>query len=403
MSDFSLRWVEFTNEIEAKKALYQIGCSEAGVSLMAGKALGLGLKLEKVPTRAANILKQEMLAADGDAAVHCDVVVNKIEESDVLLLGTVRQFRHVARKLSVQPFGLKELGMALERLIQTLEPPAQRSLDCRGKKLILGERTLVMGILNLTPDSFSDGGRFFKLEDAVRHAERLVAEGADILDIGAESTRPGHQEVDAEEEWRRLEPVLSALAGIPVPISIDTYKAATADKALQSGANLINDIWGLQRDPDLARVVGEYGAPVVVMHNQNGTDYHHLIGDIFNFLRKSIRLAENNGLTGDQVIIDPGIGFGKTYEQNLEVLSRLKEFRILGKPVLLGASRKSTIGKILDLPVDGRLEGTIATSVLGVAAGVDIIRVHDVLANRRAIEMADAIVRKQRGVNYAGA
>ncbi len=197
--------------------------------------------------------------------------------------------------------------------------------------------------------------------------------------------------------------VLSALAGIPVPISIDTYKAATADKALQSGANLINDIWGLQRDPDLARVVGEYGAPVVVMHNQNGTDYHHLIGDIFNFLRKSIRLAENNGLTGDQVIIDPGIGFGKTYEQNLEVLSRLKEFRILGKPVLLGASRKSTIGKILDLPVDERLEGTIATSVLGVAAGVDIIRVHDVLANRRAIEMADAIVRKQRGVNYAGA
>lgn len=403
MSDYGLRWVEVNNEIEAKKALYHVGCSEAGINLMAGKALGLGLKLEKVPTCVANILKQEMLAADGDAAVHRDVVVNKIEVSDVLLLGTVRQFRHVAKKLSVQPFGLKKLGKALEQLLQTLEPPAQRSLDCRGKKLILGERTLVMGILNLTPDSFSDGGKFFKIEDAIHQAERLVAEGADILDIGAESTRPGHQEVDAGEEWRRLEPVLSALAGIPVPISIDTYKAVIAEKALQLGANMINDIWGLQRDPDLAGVVGKYGVPVVVMHNQNGTGYHHLIGDIFTFLRKSIELAENNGLGGDQIIIDPGIGFGKTYKQNLEVLSRLKEFRILGKPILLGASRKSTIGRVLDLPVEERLEGTIAVNVLGVAAGVDIIRVHDVLANRRAIEMADAIVRKQRGANYAGA
>ncbi len=205
MSDFSLRWVEFTNEIEAKKALYQIGCSEAGVSLMAGKALGLGLKLEKVPTRAANILKQEMLAADGDAAVHCDVVVNKIEESDVLLLGTVRQFRHVARKLSVQPFGLKELGMALERLIQTLEPPAQRSLDCRGKKLILGEQTLVMGILNLTPDSFSDGGRFFKLEDAVVLPRVELPKGR-IFGFCAESTdrASGVMRKKYDGDWKRF-------------------------------------------------------------------------------------------------------------------------------------------------------------------------------------------------------
>ncbi|MDD2234346.1 MAG: dihydropteroate synthase [Desulfitobacteriaceae bacterium] len=403
MRDYGLRWIEFTNEVEAKKALFQIGCSETGINLMAGKALGLGLKLEKVPTWVANILKQEMLAADGDAAVHRDVVVNKIEESEVLLLGTVCQFKYVAQKLAIQPFGLRELGKELEQLLQTLEPPAQRYLDCRGKKLILGERTLVMGILNLTPDSFSDGGKFYKIEDAIHHAERLIAEGADILDIGAESTRPGYREVDAEEEWRRLEPVLSALAGISVPISIDTYKAVIADKALQSGANMINDIWGLQRDPDLARVVGEYDVPVIVMHNQNGSAYHHLISDIITFLKESIRLAESSGLSGDQVIIDPGIGFGKTYEQNLEVLSRLKEFRILGKPVLLGASRKSTIGKVLDLPVEERLEGTIAANVLGVAAGVDIIRVHDVPANRRAIQMADAIVRKQRGLNYAGA
>ncbi len=403
MKDYGLRWIEFANETEAIKSLNKIGASEAGVKLMAGKALGRGLKLEKVPTRVANILKQEMLAADGDAAVHRDVVVNRIEESDILLLGTVRQFEHVANKLAAQPFGLKELGKALKKLLTTLEPYKQRTLDCRGKNLILGERTLVMGILNLTPDSFSDGGKFYNIEDSISQAERLVAEGADILDIGAESTRPGHQEVDAEEEWRRLEPVLKALVGISVPISIDTYKAEVAAKALQAGANIINDVWGLQRDPDLAKVVGEYGAPVIVMHNQDGTDYHHLMGDIFAFLRKSIELAENNGLIGDQIIIDPGIGFGKTVEQNLEVLSRLKEFRTLGKPVLLGTSRKSTIGKVLDLPVDERLEGTIATSVLGVAAGVDIIRVHDVQANRRAIQMSDAIIRGQRGTNYVGA
>ncbi|MHB8126009.1 MAG: dihydropteroate synthase [Desulfitobacteriaceae bacterium] len=403
MKDYGLRWIEFTNKTEAKQALNMIGASETGVKLMAGKALGRGLKLEKVPTPVANILKQEMLAADGDAAVHRDVVVNKIEVSDVLLLGTVCQFEHVANKLSTQPFGLKELGKALKQVLMILEPPMQRSIDCLGKKLILGKRTLVMGILNLTPDSFSDGGKFFNIEDSIRQAERMVEEGADILDIGAESTRPGHQEVDAEEEWRRLKPVLKALVGISVPISIDTYKAEVAAKALQVGASIINDVWGLQRDSDLAKVVGEYGAPVIVMHNQNGTDYHHLMGDIFTFLRKSIELAENNGLAGDQIIVDPGIGFGKTHEQNLEVLSRLKEFRTLGKPILLGASRKSTIGKTLDLPVDERLEGTIATSVLGVAAGVDIIRVHDVQANRRAIQMSDAIIRGQRGANYVGA
>ena len=403
MKDYGLRWIEFTNETEARNALNKIGASEAGVKLMEGKALGRGLKLEKVPNRVAHILKQEMLAAGGDAAVHRNVVVNKVEESDILLLGTVRQYKHVANKLFAQPFGMKEFGKALKLLLETLEPLAQRTLDCRGKKLILGERTLVMGILNLTPDSFSDGGKFFDIEDSVRQAERLVAEGADILDIGAESTRPGHQEVDAVEEWRRLEPVLKALEGIAVPISIDTYKAEVAAKALKAGANIINDIWGLQREPDIARVVGEYGAPVIVMHNQEGTNYHHLMGDIFAYLHKSIELAEKNGLACDQIIIDPGIGFGKTIEQNLEVLARLKEFRTLGKPVLLGTSRKSTIGKVLDLPVDERLEGTIATSVLGVAAGVDIIRVHDVQANRRAIQMSDAIIRGQRGANYVGA
>lgn len=404
MRDYFIRWIKLDNLEEARRAITQIGADSGGIGHMAGKPLGRALKIENVPLPVAHILKQEMLSVGGDASVHRDVIVNKIEETDVLLLGSVRQLERLAQKILTQPFGLKEMGHQLKAVLNGLEPPQERKLDCRGRELVLGKRTLVMGIVNITPDSFSDGGKYFDFKEALSQAERLIAEGADILDIGAESTRPNHQEVSAEEEWRRLEPVLKELLPrISVPVSIDTYKAEVAEKALAAGANIINDVWGLQRDQNMARVVGKYQAPIIVMHNQNGTSYHHLMGDVLAFLKKSIRLAEEQGLSGDQIIVDPGIGFGKTLEQNLEVMSRLDEFRTLGHPILLGTSRKRMIGNTLDLPVDQRVEGTIATSVVGVAAGVDIIRVHDVLANRRAIDMSDAIYRKMRGRNFAGA
>ncbi|AET65839.1 dihydropteroate synthase [Desulfosporosinus orientis DSM 765] len=404
MQVYGMRWIGIDSVIEAKMALTQIGSDPGGIAHMAGKGLGRAIKLEQVPLRVAHILKQEMLSVGGDAAVHRDVITNNVEATDVMLLGTVRQLERLASKVLAQPFGLKKVGHALKQLLSAIEPAKTRILDCRGKQLELGKRTLVMGILNVTPDSFSDGGKYIGVEDAVSQAERLVEEGADILDIGGESTRPNHSEVSAEEEWGRLEPVLKMLLyKISVPISIDTYKASVAAKALEAGAHLINDVWGLQKDRDMARVVGEYKAPVIVMHNQKGTDYHHLMGDILGFLQRSIELAEAQGLTGDQIIIDPGIGFGKTTEQNLEVMARLAEFKSLGHPVLLGTSRKSMIGNTLNLPVDERLEGTLATSVLGVAAQVDIIRVHDVKANYRAIKMADAIVREKRGIHYDGA
>lgn len=404
MQVYGMRWVTMDSVQEAKMALAQIGSDPGGIAHMAGKGLGRAIKLEQVPLRVAHILKQEMLSVGGDAAVHRDVITNNVAATDVMLLGTVRQLEHLASKVLAQPFGLKKVGQTLKQLLKTLEPAKTRILDCRGKELELGKRTLVMGILNVTPDSFSDGGSYIGLEAAVAQAERMVEEGADILDIGGESTRPNHAEVSAEEEWRRLEPVLRMLLEkIPVPVSVDTYKAEVAAKALAAGAHLINDVWGLQKDENMAKVVGEYKAPVIVMHNQKGTDYHHLMGDIFSFLEKSIELAEAQGLFGDQIIVDPGIGFGKTTRQNLEVMARLAEFKALGHPVLLGASRKSTIGNTLNLPVDERLEGTLATSVLGVAAQVDIIRVHDVQANVRAIKMADAVVREQRGIHYEGA
>lgn len=403
MKDYGMRWVRLDSAEEGKQALRHIGSDPGGIALMAGKAVGRAIKLEGVPLRVAHILKQEMLAADGDAAVHRDVITNGIEATDIMLLGTVRQLEKVANKLLAQPFGLKNMGKALKELLSTLEPRKPRILNCRGKELTLGERTLIMGILNVTPDSFSDGGKFYHLENALEQAEKLIADGADILDIGAESTRPGHKEVSTEEEWSRLEPVLKELAGeVSVPISIDTYKAEVAAKAIEAGANIINDIWGLQRDPDMPKTAGDYQVPVIVMHNQDGTEYRNMMGEIFSFLRRSIHLAEENGLSGDQIILDPGIGFGKTREQNLEVMARLDEFRALGHPVLLGTSRKSMIGNTLKLPVEERLEGTLATSALGVAAGMDIVRVHDVKENARAVQMADAIIRAQRGAHFIG-
>ena len=404
MQTYGLRWVTLNNVLEAKMALTQIGSDPGGIAHMAGKAVGKAIKLEQVPLRVAHILKQEMLSVGGDAAVHREVITNNVEATDVMLLGTTRQLEKLVPKILAQPFGLKKIGHDLMLLLKTLETSKIRSLNCRGLELKLGERTLVMGILNVTPDSFSDGGRYFNLENAIEQAERMIKEGVDILDIGAESTRPGHEEVSPDEEWRRIEPILKTLLErVSVPVSIDTYKAKVAARALEAGAHLINDVWGLQKDPDMARVVGEYKAPVIVMHNQVGTTYHHLMGDMMNFLRHSIELAEAQGLSGDQIIVDPGIGFGKTTEQNLEVMARLAEFKTLGHPVLLGTSRKSMIGKTLNLTVDERVEGTLATSVLGVVSGVDIIRVHDVQANGRAVQMADAIVRGQRGVHYEGA
>lgn len=404
MQTYGMRWVTLNTKLEANMALTQIGSDPGGVAHMAGKAIGRAIKLEQVPLRVAHILKQEMLSVGGDAAVHREVITNNVDATDIMLLGTTRQLERLVPKILAQPFGLKKIGQDLMLLLKTLEAMNLRSLNCRDLELKLGERTLIMGILNVTPDSFSDGGRFFKVENAIEQAERMVNEGADILDIGAESTRPGHEEVSPEEEWCRLEPILKALLErVSVPVSIDTYKAKVAAKALEAGAHIINDVWGLQKDPDMARVVGEYKAPVIVMHNQKGTAYRHLMGDMMNFLRHSIELAEAQGLSGDQIIVDPGIGFGKTTEQNLEVMSRLAEFKTLGHPILLGTSRKSMIGKTLNLTVDERLEGTLATSVLGVVSGVDIIRVHDVQANCRAAQMADAIVRGQRGVHYFGA
>ena len=258
------------------------------------------------------------------------------------------------------------------------------------------KRTYIMGILNVTPDSFSDGGDFNNIDKAINRAKEMVREGVDIIDLGGESTRPGHKYVEADEEIKRIIPVIKELKKeVNVPISVDTYKAKVADEALKLGVEMINDIWGLKKDKDMASTIAKYDAHVCIMHNQDGTNYD---GDIIEEMKKSllesIEIGLNAGIKKEKIVLDPGIGFGKNVEQNLEVLRRLDELNSLGYPILLGTSRKSVIGNVLDVEPKERLEGTIATTVLGIRDGISIVRVHDVKENLMAAKMADAIYRK---------
>lgn len=377
------------------KEMNLIGSDPGGIALMAPKGETLLIRVSNVSLKAANVLKQEMLARGGDAAVHMKVSMLAIDESDVLLVGTRRQYRDVLRKLRSQPFGLKRLGSEIEQLLVKNEALKKRTgLVCGSHTLPLGQRTLVMGILNVTPDSFSDGGRYNDVERAVAHAKELVEAGADILDVGGESTRPGHEAVDAEEELRRVLPVIQAVAKeCNVPISIDTYKAEVAKQAIEAGAHIINDVWGAKRDPDMAKVAAELGVPIILMHNREDRQYQDFFRDLIGDLYESIDIALEAGVKEEQIILDPGIGFAKTLEQNLETMRRLDDIVALGYPVLLGTSRKSMIGKVLDLPVEERVEGTAATCALGVAKGCQIVRVHDVREMKRTVQMMDAMLK----------
>ena len=274
-------------------------------------------------------------------------------------------------------------------------------MNCRGKSFTLGLHTHVMGILNVTPDSFSDGGYYLDVERAVAHAKRMVAEGATLIDIGGESSRPGASAVSISEELARILPVIRAIVDtVDVLLSVDTYKAEVARHALEAGAHLINDITALRGDTAMAAVVSEMEAGLILMHMkgtprtmQQAPQYDDVVSEIYDSLQTSIKAAESEGINADRIIIDPGIGFGKTVEHNLEILKRLTEFRGLHKPLLIGTSRKSFIGNILGLPVTERVEGTTATTCWAIIHGADIVRVHDVKANVRAAQMTDVLCR----------
>ena len=262
-----------------------------------------------------------------------------------------------------------------------------------GKEFDTEHQTYIMGILNVTPDSFSDGGRYSRLDAALSHAEKMIKEGADIIDVGGESTRPGHMQITDEEETERVVPIIEALKKeFDIPVSVDTYKSRVARAALTAGADLVNDIWGLKYDPDMAAVIAESGAACCLMHNRESVDYVRFIPEFLDDMRECVRLADEAGIARDRILLDPGVGFGKTYEMNLEIISRLDIMHELKLPILLGTSRKSVIGLTLDLPAQEREEGTLVTTVFGVQKGCAFVRVHDVEKNKRAVKMTRALM-----------
>ncbi|PTX55263.1 dihydropteroate synthase [Melghirimyces profundicolus] len=276
--------------------------------------------------------------------------------------------------------------------------PAIPPIQAGPHTLPTDQRTVVMGILNVTPDSFSDGGKYNRLERAIRHARQMVADGADIIDVGGESTRPGHTPVSQEEELERVIPVIRKLSdAVNVPISIDTCKAEVARRAVEAGAHIINDVWGFKKDPDMARTAAELDVPVVLMHNREEARYESLMEDLRRDLMESVTLALEAGVKEERIILDPGIGFAKSYEENLIVMRNLEQIVDLGYPVLLGTSRKSIVGLTLNLPVEERVEGTGATVTLGISKGCRIVRVHDVKEMVRVCRMTDAMVQASGG------
>lgn len=383
-----IREIEINNLIQARVELKKIGVSDSWIDNLAQKTIFKTVCIEPVRNEAANILKQEMLALGGEAAVNRNVCAYQPGESVVLLIGTLKQYQLLQQKLVLQPFGLKDISLQLEQVLKE-------------KK---SEPVQIMGILNVTPDSFSDGGKYFSLDHAIEHGLRMVEDGADIIDIGGESTRPSAEEVSLEEELHRVIPVIKELRKrISIPISIDTYKSAVAKQSLDNGANIVNDISGLQFDPEMLELVVEYNCPVIIMHiqgtpqnMQSNPQYNDVVKDIYQFFQDRIIVVTNAGVKKDNIYLDPGIGFGKTVDHNLEIIRRINEFCSLGYPVVMGTSLKSFIGKILGsenepLPVEVRKEGSITTYIWSAIKGIKILRVHEVGPAKRALKILEAI------------
>lgn len=409
MSDFNVRVYTSRQTADLEEEMAKVGAESAGIARMIHKAVGLVVKVHGVRTPAALILKEEMLSKGGDAAIHHDCITNRVERSDVLLMGSEVAFNRVVADLHAQPFSLPHIADQISRAIGCYKSagprtPADEELPARLRPFYsaLRERTLVMGILNVTPDSFSDGGLYRDTEAAIGHGVQMVEDGADVIDVGGESSRPGAEPLSVEEELSRVIPVIEALAQrVQAPVSIDTYKPEVARAALDAGASMVNDITGLA-DADMRALAAERKVPAVVMHMkgtprtmQKNPVYADVVSEIMAFLRERVAAAVAAGLPEEFVIVDPGIGFGKTAEHNLEIIRKLADFKSLGLPILIGTSRKAFIGKVLGgLPSGERLEGTAATVALSIANGANIVRVHDVKEMVRVARTADAVVKE---------
>jgi dihydropteroate synthase len=382
---------------EARAALQRVRVSGAGIDIMEKKALFRVVRVRGLDVRAANILKQEMLSRGGEVATSREVYELKGGSADCLIMGTLTQYEHLLPKLKQQPFGLRRLAGAIETALRFYD----ESVPAGPPGLDLSDAPLLMGVLNVTPDSFSDGGSYAGTAEAAGAALAMVQEGAALIDVGGESTRPGSDPLPEDEEMARVLPVVQALApALPGRISVDTYKARVAAKALEAGAYMINDISALRMDPEMVAVVRDADCPVILMHMlgqpktmQVAPTYGDVVEDVYAFFAERLEWCVANGLKPENLLIDPGLGFGKTAEHNLALLRGLDAFRSLGRPLVLGASRKRFLGEILGIDkATERDEATAATTVAAVCAGAHIIRVHSVAANRDAARVARAIL-----------
>ncbi len=399
-----MKIIDIQSTQEAAALFRRIGVDAYGIGAMASKAVNLNILLEKQPCKIANILKQEMLALGGDAAVARGSVACSVETTDVLMMGTLKQLSRLAAKIARQPFGLDSIARDILRILKNAGQK-RFILKTSRRKITLGDRTRIMGILNVTPDSFSDGGTFLSAERAVEYGLQMEAEGADILDVGGESTRPGSAAVPVHVELKRVLPVIKALSRkIKIPLSIDTKKARVAREAVEAGAEIINDISALNGDRKMAGTAAETGAALVLMHMRGNPEnmqkgnlaYDDLLGDITDYLSASIGKAIRAGVSKDAMVIDPGIGFGKTVADNYRIIRRLADLRTLGMPILVGPSRKSFIGNVTGDEPRQRLEGTAATVSAAIMNGCHIVRVHDVAAMKKVAAVTDAMTHPRK-------
>lgn len=379
----------------------KIDCDPYGIEAMLPKMFHHNILLQGIKCNIANIMKQEMLSVGGDVAVSRSVVSCSVKETDCVIMGTEKQIRRLSDKISIQPLGLSIISKAVKELILNISKDRFILKTCR-REIILGEKTEIMGILNVTPDSFSDGGLFKNTDDAVVYGLRMIEEGADILDVGGESSRPGALPIPPEEEIARVIPVIKGLErSIKIPISIDTTKAEVARIAVENGADIVNDISAMTFDSQMANTVADTGAAIILMHmrgtpkdmQKGDLSYRYLRGEIIEFLESKIEEAKIAGISLESIMVDPGIGFGKTQEDSMRLLKNLSEFKALGRPIVTGPSRKAFIGKITGDGPTERIEGTAAAVTAAIMNGANVVRVHDVKAMKKVAAMADAILR----------
>lgn len=404
---FKIRALNIKNRQEGLKEFKKIGATPAGSKIMVEKIFPLSLKIRGISPVAANILKQEMLARAGDVVTSRNTLAGARDReegasgTDVIIQGTVKSIKSLAEKIQEQPFGLKALAGDLRRYLERFDKNKKRErIRIGNKNFNPAVDIIIMGILNVTPDSFYDGGYYFDKDKAYARVESMVSEGADIIDVGGMSTRPGSLPVNAEEEIERVIPVIEHIKkNYDILISADTYRSEVAGKAIDAGANMINDISGLSMDKNMKEVIAASGVSAVIMHikgtpenMQENPEYKNVIDEIYDYLEDRTGMAVASGIEPEKIIIDPGIGFGKTLEHNLEIINKISEFKALGYPVMIGASRKSFIGGIIGLPAGERLEGSLAAAVYSVINGINVLRVHDVKETLRAVSVAKSII-----------